>query len=183
MCGKNYYMLKASNNMEVNNMSLASFFKGIGKAIVKGAKAIFSFITGTSVAAKIVRVTVGVAIPVALAAVEIVKTIKRVKDNKSPSNIMEQALINDDDNDMNDSCAKSSYRNTVKRIAKNIGNTKEIRPITKKKDLLRELKRTCNEIDRENDSPFGYVSEKEIRAAREEMNRISRRVRNRRCLV
>ena len=76
MCGKNYYMLKAFNNMEVNDMSLASFFKGIGKAIVKGAKAIFSFMTGTSVAAKIVRVTVGVAIPVALAAVEIVKTIK-----------------------------------------------------------------------------------------------------------
>ena len=164
-------------------MSLASFFKGIGKAIVKGAKAIFSFMTGTSVAAKIVRVTVGVAIPVALAAVEIVKTIKRVKDNKSPSNIMEQALINDDDNDMNDSCAKSSYRNTVKRIAKNIGK-REMKPIKNKKDLLKELKRTCEEIDRERaNSDFDCISERKMREARAEMDRIAKKVKRRKCFA
>ena len=162
-------------------MSIINFFKTIGRGIVKGAKAIFGFLTGASTAAKVVRIATAVVIPVAVAVVEIVKTVKRVKENKNPSNMMEQALIHDDDNDMGDSHAKSSYRNTVKRIAKNIGKPNNgFKAINSKKDLLKELKRTCDEIDRENEMPLGKITDREMRAAREEMNRIARRVQNRR---
>lgn len=160
-------------------MAFIDVLKAIGSGIVKGAKAIWSFITGTSKVAKVVAITATVAVPVALAAVEIVKVIKRVKENKKPSNVMEQALVHDDDNDMGDTCAKSSYRNTVKRIAKNIVNSDEPEAINSKKDLLRELRRTCAEMDRVNNAPFGDISEREARAAREEMKRISKQVRNR----
>lgn len=159
-------------------MGFINFLKTIGRGIVKGVKAVVSFLAGTSPVAKVVKIAAVVAVPVAIAAVEIVKVVKRVKENKKPSNVMEQALIHDDDNDMDDSYAKASYRNTVKRISKNIVNDND-RPIDSKKDLMRELKRTCAEIDRETNNPFGDISDREMRMAREEMNRIAKRVRNR----
>lgn len=162
-------------------MSFLGFLKNVGSMIVKGAKAVVAFLTGASTAAKVVIATAAVAVPVALAVKEIVKIVKRVKDNKAPSNIVEQSLINDDDAE--DSSSKRSYRKTVKNIAKNIGK-REMKPIKNKKDLLKELKRTCEEIDRERaNADFDCISERKMREARAEMDRIAKKVKRRKCLA
>ena len=140
-----------------------------------------TFLTGASTAAKVVIATAAVAVPVVLAVKEIVKIVKRVKANKAPSNIVEQSLINDDDAE--DSSSKRSYRKTVKNIAKNIGK-REMKPIKNKKDLLKELKRTCEEIDRERaNADFDCISERKMREARAEMDRIAKKVKRRKCFA
>ena len=155
-------------------MGFFDIVKKIGGAIVRGAKIVLTMIGNSSPVVKAVAIAATLAVPVVSVVSKLVKSVKRVKSNKAPENIMEQSLAKEADDENSE--VNQQYRGTVKNIAGNMCNRKS-RPIRKKKDLFRELKRTCEEIDRDCDE-WKY-NDKDLREARAEMARISKRVKNR----
>lgn len=163
-------------------MKFFDILKTIGGAIVKGVKAAVSFVAKSSTFGKIAMATVAIGVPVAIAVVEVVKTVKRVHSNTKPSNVLEEALMDDEDEEAINRPSKRAYNKTVKSIANNIGKSHRDRvpdPYTNKKAFLKEIKRISKEIDEEMNMPFGAASEREMREARREMDRISNKVRRR----